>query len=156
MESLVLGGVEARLLRRKLVMGDCWRYNGATSPGGYGWIFYDGRPHFVHRVSAMLYLELDLNDKLKQVNHKRECPNKDCFNPNHLYIGNQVQNMSDAMEIGVKFGHNHEKTHCKQGHEFTPENTKIKILPGRKPSRFCKQCHRDQEQRRRDLIEEKR
>lgn len=30
-----------------------------------------------------------------QVNHVRECQYKHCFNPNHLYIGTQAQNMAD-------------------------------------------------------------
>jgi len=31
-----------------------------------------------------------------------------------------------------------EKTHCKHGHEFTPENTKVDV----KGWRYCRTCHR--------------
>ncbi len=42
------------------------------------------------------------------------------------------------------------KTHCPQGHEYTPENTRWSKNPthGGK-MRGCKQCHRDQSKKRR-------
>ena len=55
----------------------------------------------------------------------------------NLAWGTHAENMWDAVRNGV---HPHaKKTHCKRGHEFTPENT------GRyrtKRGRFCLQCHR--------------
>lgn len=38
------------------------------------------------------------------------------------------------------------RTHCKRGHEFTPENTYLT----KAGHRVCRECHRLQEQRRRD------
>lgn len=35
------------------------------------------------------------------------------------------------------------KTHCKNGHEFTPENTVVNFRPDGQESRSCKQCRRD-------------
>lgn len=32
------------------------------------------------------------------------------------------------------------KTHCKRGHEFTPENTRYVHATGRNPYRVCRQC----------------
>ena len=38
--------------------------------------------------------------------------------------------------------HNRDKTHCVNGHEFTAENTRHKIVKGR-PRRQCKACERE-------------
>lgn len=42
--------------------------------------------------------------------------------------------------------HNAAVTHCPQGHEYTPENTHVKIVRGY-PCRNCRQCDRDRHHR---------
>lgn len=37
--------------------------------------------------------------------------------------------------------HQVNKTHCPQGHEYTPENTKV--IPSRPTARYCRQCHKE-------------
>jgi nitrate/TMAO reductase-like tetraheme cytochrome c subunit len=37
------------------------------------------------------------------------------------------------------------KTHCKQGHEFTPDNVRIKNKGNGKYSRECRTCHNAKE-----------
>lgn len=37
--------------------------------------------------------------------------------------------------------HQVNKTHCPQGHAYTPENTKV--IPSRPTARYCRQCHRE-------------
>lgn len=51
----------------------------------------------------------------------------------NLRWGNQSQNNLDAVRNGTNFWAT--RTHCKYGHEFTPENTR---MAGR--SRKCKEC----------------
>lgn len=48
---------------------------------------------------------------------------------------------AEAKAAGKYGTYNGEKTHCKRGHEFTPENT-MSGTEGRK-HRKCKTCHRD-------------
>lgn len=70
------------------------------------------------------------------------CANRRCCNIDHLAIGTRSDNMQDAVRDGT---HGQaRKTHCKHGHEFTPENT---YLGG--GGRYCRECHRDRERSRR-------
>lgn len=47
------------------------------------------------------------------------------------------ENLRDRIRHGTNFNGNSRKTHCKHGHEFTPENT-VPNGNGRK----CRTCHR--------------
>lgn len=90
--------VEKRLLeRRAITRAGCWELMGSVTKDGYGRIYYNGQNLHAHRVSAMLYLGLDLDSSL-QVNHK--CETKRCFNPEHLYIGTQSDNIKQAFQEG--------------------------------------------------------
>lgn len=78
----------------------CWLFIGSQKDRGYGQIKVDtyGRPEEVHKVAAYFFLGYR---GYTQVNHKRECLNKNCWNPDHLYVGSQSQNMRDMMAMGT-------------------------------------------------------
>ena len=107
----------------------CWIWNDARS-GEYGW--YSEERILAHRVSAYLYLNFNLNSKAL-ICHKRECNNKMCVNPEHLYVGNYSTNAIDTIMSGK---HNmRSKTHCPKGHPYDETNTKIY-----EHRRYCKKC----------------
>ena len=53
------------------------------------------------------------------------CDTQLCVNPEHLQLGTMKDNTHDM--ISKKRDKNSRKTHCKNGHEFNEENTKIRI-----------------------------
>ncbi|HWY33590.1 MAG TPA: hypothetical protein VNX68_03020 [Nitrosopumilaceae archaeon] len=129
---------ETNLLKRleqqsfKLPNNGCWIWLGYTNPKGYGEIHFNKRTERVHRLSAHLFLGLDLEDKKQFANHK-ECLNKNCWNPEHLYVGTAQDNTNDSKKWGAM---SNIKTHCKYGHELTNDN----ITLGSKGERNCKTC----------------
>jgi len=113
----------------------CWLWQGSIGGGNYGYIRFDGIGELVHRISAFLFLGYDLGNQARQVNHQTFCPNKHCWNPEHLYVGTQKSNIGD---ISVRKPRSKlpPKTHCKFGHEYTMEN----IIVNRDKSKNCRLC----------------
>ena len=99
----------------------------------------------VHRLSAWIWLDYDFNENLN-VLHK--CDNPPCWNPDHLYKGTQSENRRDSIRKGRTAGPwgmaalQAAQKHCKRGHEFTPENTRVS-----KGKRACKTCAKEREKR---------
>ena len=114
----------------------CWLFEGPLDGQGYGAIRYDGKQVGVHRLSAHLFLGFNLDSDM-WILHKRECPNKNCWNPEHLYIGTPKENTRD-FDIDGRPKRGRYKTHCPQGHEYTPENTRI----DKKGAQTCRECNR--------------
>lgn len=56
-------------------------------------------------------------------------------------------NMCDRTKNGVH--HHSRRTHCKQGHEYTPDN--IYVQPGKPTGRHCRMCRRIDSRRRKAL-----
>ena len=121
----------------------CWLWTGGKSDG-YGHFTLNGEVYWVHRLSAAIFLRLDSNRKGEHALHKAICPNKNCWNPIHLYLGSSKDNVRDRKSMnrnlgGVKYG-----THCKRGHELTRSNTYA--------NRGCKICHKERWEERKRII----
>lgn len=111
--------------------GDCWEWQAAKNKRGYGTITIGPRPFLAHRVSY----ELE-NGKIEGgllVCHR--CDNPACVNPNHLFLGTHADNNADMKAKG-RYYKPAPRTHCKEGHAFTPENTYV-MASG---SNVCKTC----------------
>lgn len=66
------------------------------------------------------------------------CTHRGCINPDHLEAVSPAVN---TYRSGNPFAVNARKTHCKRGHEFTPENTTLaKSNASGRFQRVCRKC----------------
>jgi len=87
----------------KVEKGDqCWNWAASIkggSRGGYGLFWMNGVAKNAHRVSWLL--KFGAIPEGMSVLHK--CDNRKCVNPDHLYLGDNSQNMKDCAERGRMF-----------------------------------------------------
>lgn len=113
---------------------------GSYTEHGYGRMSYLNHVYRTHRLAAHEWLGLDLSDTAVKVCH--HCDNPPCFNPAHLYLGDQRSNVRDMVLRGRGYKGPEKWTHCAKGHELTPEN----IVTNTQPR--CRICHNDGQRRR--------
>lgn len=90
--------IENELLTHRMIGGSgCWEWTGSKHAFGYGLIVFGGKQYYVHRLSAFLWLDFHPKRGLLVCHH---CDNPPCFNPEHLFIGTQRENLQDAFKKG--------------------------------------------------------
>ncbi len=104
----------------------CWLWQRPLDKDGYGKLGFRGNSRAAHRVAYMVFvgpwgegLELD-----------HLCRVRNCVNPAHLEPVTGAENYRRGLKTGI--------THCKNGHEFTPENT----YHWRGKHKHCRACRR--------------
>lgn len=107
---------EERFHSRIASWDGCWQWDAPNKGTGYGEFRHKGVRHLAHRFSFETFKGAIPKDR--QVDH--ECRNRGCVNPSHLRLLTLAQNVLCGDGITAK---NKRKTHCNNGHEFTPENT---------------------------------
>lgn len=110
----------------------CWEWVAALrGVKGYGSFTLNGRSTQAHRASYTLLVGPIPDGAV--LDHL--CRNRKCVNPEHLEPVTDRENILRGDGVAA---HNAQKTSCKNGHAFTPENTLT-----HKSGRGCRQCGRD-------------
>lgn len=128
-------------------MTPCREWQAAKATNGYGikWDKVLKKDVRIHRwVVAQIHGWEAIEGKV--VMHL--CDNKACYRYDHLRIGTVADNAADM--AAKKRGNNQykAKTHCKNNHEYTDANTRIRIRDGREV-RVCRECERIRQSSRR-------
>ena len=121
----------------------CWLWTGPDNGTGYGVMTVGSRSDgtngskTAHRISYELFCGEIPSDLI--VMHK--CDVRCCVNPDHLTLGTKHDNTSDMLRKGR--GARQKQKACLHGHPFTPENTSLRKIYGRKSfARICLTCER--------------
>ena len=118
----------------------CWGWSAGHFPTGYGKISspFDPQAHLpAHRMVYELLIGPVADDLV--IDHL--CRNRGCVNPAHM---EPVTERENILRGEAPSAVNARKTHCLNGHEFSPEN----IYPSKDGSRKCRICSRARAARR--------
>jgi hypothetical protein len=140
MERLFSRGVPGR--------NGCIIWTGTLHPKtGYGQLSMDGgKTTYAHRAAYLLVKgEIPEGLVIDHACHNRDpdckggtiCIHHRCINPHHLDAVTQSENRIRSPHTKAPI--NGLRTHCKSGHPFTPENTRVVSTTG---ARVCITCHK--------------
>lgn len=122
-----LSPVERFMSHMVVTEAGCWQWTSPLDHQGYPHLYYEGRTQRAHRVGYQLLVG-PIPEGLT-LDHL--CRNRGCVNPEHLE--------PVTLKVNHERGARAQQTHCKRGHEFTPENTYVSA----KNCRTCRRCQAD-------------
>lgn len=128
--------LDERLLeRRSININNCWEWVGALNNKGYGVMSNPRLPgknkmRVVSRIAYEVWIG-PIPDNLFVLHH---CDNPKCFNPDHLFVGTQKDNLRDAAKKGRIRNRYSDIVECPKGHNdwYTNPNTN---------KRYCRVCY---------------
>lgn len=112
----------------------CWLWMGYRNRTGYGKFQVGGQSVLAHRYA----FEAMRGTGAAELALDHLCRTRACVNPWHLEPVTQAEN--------VRRGAPARKSHCANGHEYSPENTYMRPAKG-EGRRDCRTCIRDRVRR---------
>jgi hypothetical protein len=109
----------------------CWISKRAVTEAGYTRICWQRRWYYTHRLAYELFVG-PIPEGL-QLDHL--CRQRACCNPAHLEPVTSRENTLRGTHPNAIASR---LPHCRSGHEFTPENTRLT----RQGKRLCRECDR--------------
>lgn len=126
---------ERFLVQMQKTDGGCWLWTGFVGENGYGTFAFSASAHrwsyqhFVGPISEGHQVDHTChNADLSCRGLGPACPHRRCVNPAHLEAVLPSVNIKRALG---------ERTHCINGHELTPENTRLRSY---RTTRECRTC----------------
>lgn len=120
-------------------LGPCWIWIGYIQKNGYGKLTVGRKPQrcwAAHRLSWFL-----ANDEEPPMDLDHLCRNKRCVNPSHLEPVTVAENGRRSWQDPSRGrAVPNRKPVCRNGHEFTPENS---YWPPHSHLRQCRACRRE-------------
>lgn len=106
----------ARFLDKVQITNSCWLWIASLS-NGYGRSGFRGKAMGAHRLFYELFVgPIEMG---KYILHRKECGNRSCVNPHHLYMGTQKDNMRDMRLWGKPNMHGLGKTRVAKSSAIT-------------------------------------
>jgi hypothetical protein len=102
--------------------------------------------YLLHRIVLCLYYNIDYYDDKIETRHSKDC-SRACFNHEHLKPGSQIDNKKDKVE------HHADELCPICGSKYSYRKTFKDWIP--RIERRCKQCHYDNQVKRRQLARAK-
>lgn len=128
-----LTNLEGPVSSKRPDLGRCWIWKGRKTSDGYALIKTGGRRGGVTLAHQVPWIALH-GPKPKGMQLDHLCQIRHCVNPAHLEcVTPKVNNQRSASPSA----NNYRKTHCKNGHEFTKENTHL-CANGQRACKICR------------------
>jgi hypothetical protein len=119
---------------------ECWLWAG-WAVRGRGMTSLGGKSHVAPRISKIIAERKWPQEGLSACH---TCDEPGCVNPVHIWWGTAAENNRDASAKGRYVGRKHKPaTHCRNGHELTPEATRADA----RGSRVCRLCAAERQKR---------